>query len=143
MHPRDRSARVLAAAAEHGTHEMLQVFRGRRIGSDDDRAFVARHWDLDRMAERYQAFLDRFGGFERQASRMSPDDAFLLRFAVVFEHLETAWEDPDLPTALLPPRWPGVRARELARGLYTTLLPRAIEFGDRITHADVARSRRR
>jgi len=59
-----------------------------------------------------------------------PNPAFVLRFAVVFDFLEVAWRDPELIPRLLPPHWPGTKARRLARALYERLLPAAIAFGD-------------
>ena len=130
IHPRDRSARLLRAAAEHGVGDLVEVFNARRLGGRDEHEFVARHWDLDTLAGRYRGFLARFRPLERASRRISLEAAFLLRFAVVFDYLETAWDDPDLPAQLLPAGWPGSRARRLAGTLYRSLLPSALEFGD-------------
>ena len=130
IHPRDRSARLLRAAAEHRVSDLVEVFRALRLGGRDEKGFVARHWDLATLAGRYRGFLNRFRPLERESRRIPLEAAFLLRFAVVFDYLETAWDDPDLPAALLPARWPGVAARNLARRLYRSLLPRALAFGD-------------
>lgn len=132
VHPRDRSARLLSAAEAHGVADMIEVFRGRRLSAGSDREFVARYWRLEALAVRYRRFVARFGGLLARRSRMTRGDAFVLRFAVVFDYLETAWEDPDLPPSLLPPRWPGLRARQTARDLYQQLLPDALAFGDEV-----------
>ena len=128
LHPRDRSARLLAAARDHGVRDMVEVFRGRRIDGEDDRALVARHWNLDDIASRYDAFVERFEPLAR--ATFPTEAAFVLRFAVVFDYLEAAWQDPELTPALLPPKWAGTRARRLARDLYKRLLPGALAFGD-------------
>ena len=73
-------------------------------------------------------FLGAWGGDARRA-RWSPEEAFAARFALVFSYLEIAWNDPELPSALLPGRWPGGRARRLARGLYGRLQPGALRYG--------------
>jgi phenylacetic acid degradation operon negative regulatory protein len=127
LHPRDRSRRLLSAATGHGVRDMLEVFRGSRVADDtiDDREMVARHWDLGAIEARYEAFTTRYAPLGRSATSLAPESAFVLRFAVVFEYLEAAWQDPDLAPSLLPARWAGTRARRLARDLY-----RALAFGD-------------
>ncbi len=132
IHPRDRSARLLAAAEAAGISDMLDVFRGRRTGGESDREFVARHWRLDDIATQYDAFLIKYRWGSTRAIARSAEEAFLMRFAVVFDYLEIAWDDPDLPGALLPRKWAGTAARLLARRLYRAFLPDAIAFGDSI-----------
>lgn len=133
VHPRDRSARLLAAAREPGAGELLNTFRARRVGARDHRGFVAAHWDLSGLAVRYRAFLSRYR--PEGHSGAAPESAFLLRFALVFDYLEIAWDDPELPPALLPHDWPGMRARSRVRDLYRRLLPGAIAFGDALGSA--------
>lgn len=130
IHPRDRSARLLTAATELGTPGIVAVFRGRRLDSESDAAFVSRHWPLDDLAARYSDFLWRYAPFTRAGARPSPDESFLLRFALVFDYLEIAWSDPDLPDELLPRAWPGHRARRCAAELYQRFLPGAIACSD-------------
>jgi phenylacetic acid degradation operon negative regulatory protein len=131
LHPRNRSGRVLAAAAGHGVRDMLDVFRGSRLDNGvGDRALVARLWNLSSIASRYDAFVGRFAAMSRSAGSLPAEAAFVLRFAVVFDYLEAAWQDPDLGPALLPGTWAGMRARRLARDLYERLLPGALAFGD-------------
>jgi len=132
IHPRDRSARLLAAAAELGLRDVLDVFRCRRVGGEGDRDFVARHWELDDLAKRYRAFLGKYRWSSTSRLARTSEDSFLMRFAVVFDFLETAWDDPDLPPALLPRSWPGTTARRLARRLYRAFLPGALTFGDAV-----------
>jgi phenylacetic acid degradation operon negative regulatory protein len=130
IHPRDRSGRLLAAATELGTSNLLTIFRGRRLDAESDAAFVARHWPLETIASHYEAFLRRYGSFTTSRKRLTSEDAFMLRFALVFDYLETAWSDPELPPELLPHGWPGDRARRCAARLYRRFLPGAIAFGD-------------
>jgi phenylacetic acid degradation operon negative regulatory protein len=132
VHPRDRSARLLAAAQELGLRDVLDVFRGRRVGGESDREFVARHWRLDDLAQRYHALLEKYRWSATRRLARTSEEAFVMRFAVVFDYLETAWDDPDLPPALLPRGWPGIEARSLARRLYRAFLPGALTFGDAV-----------
>lgn len=93
-------------------------------------ALAARHWNLDQIEARYEAFTARYTSLIRSAASLPQESAFVLRFAVVFDYLEVAWQDPDLAPSLLPAKWAGTRARRLARELYRRLLPGALAFGD-------------
>jgi phenylacetic acid degradation operon negative regulatory protein len=132
IHPRDRVRRLRDAVREHRGEELLTLFRAARVETTSEAAFVARHWDLDDLAQRYRAFLDRYRPVAKRVTPVTGADAFLLRFALVFDYLETAWQDPELPAALLPARWPGVAAQRLAKRLYQRMLPEALAFGDRL-----------
>ena len=64
------------------------------------------------LRHEYVGFLERFQPLAaRQASSFPLDIQFALRFAVVLAFLEVAWKDPELPASMLPPQWPGVKAR--------------------------------
>jgi phenylacetic acid degradation operon negative regulatory protein len=131
IHPRDSTDRLLSAAKAHNASDLIEAFRGRRL-KQDDRGFAARHWDLDEIGRMYAQFVAHFSPLERSLRTTSPTVAFVARYSLVFEFLEVAWRDPSFPTELLPVRWPGEEARELAAALYRDLLPRAIEHADEI-----------
>lgn len=131
IHPRDRVERVMRAARGHDATDILEVFRASRVATDH-RVFAAEHWDIDGLSERYGTFVDRFAAVESSIATIDDEAAFVLRFAVVFAYLETAWRDPELPLDLLPRAWAGTKARMLAAHLYRGLLPRAISHADRV-----------
>jgi phenylacetic acid degradation operon negative regulatory protein len=132
IHPRDRTARLIAAARGHGVTDLLTIFRGRRQLPEDDRVLVSTCWDLRQIASGYRTFVKRFAPIAKGASAISDLQAFLLRFALVFDFLEIGWSDPELPLELLPPDWPGLEAKQLVQQLYRRLLPGALAFGDRL-----------
>jgi len=129
VHPRDRSARVLEAAARAGLRREIAVFRGTRHGDETDAEFVARLWDVRDLARRYRAFLGAFGSLA--AARVGTGErAFAGRLALAIAFLDVAWDDPGLPESLLPEDWPGPLARRTAREIYEKLLPGALAHGD-------------
>jgi phenylacetic acid degradation operon negative regulatory protein len=92
---------------------------------------------VGKLAQRYRRALRAFEALEKQLERgLSDRDMFRMRFAVVFEHLGVAWDDPSLPARLLPEDWPGAASRRLAARLYRRLSPGAIRFADAVL-ADV------
>lgn len=132
LHPRPRGERVLEAV-DPVVRKRLDVFRGDRVGRESESAFIARHWDVPALAERYRSVhreLERLASATQ--SGVTDIEAFRYRFEVVIRYLTVAWDDPDLPRTLLPDPWPGAAARELAASLYRRFLPGARRFGDRV-----------
>jgi phenylacetic acid degradation operon negative regulatory protein len=133
VHARDRADRLRHALADFGVGAFVTAFRADRIHGVADRDFAHAHWDLDALRDEYAAFVGRFQPLaSRSASAYRDDVHFALRFAVVLSFLEVAWKDPELPATMLPPRWPGTKARSLAQRLYERFLPGALAFGDEL-----------
>jgi len=133
LHPRDRTARLLAAAKQLEVSDRINLFRGPRVAGASDTKLVRDLWDTEAIAIRYRAFIRRFAPFtHKRPAWRSERDAFALRFAFMFEFFRITWDDPGLPAALLPEGWPGEEAREIADTLMTSLLPPAIAYGDQL-----------
>jgi phenylacetic acid degradation operon negative regulatory protein len=89
-------------------------------GVSEPTALAARLWPIERLAARYQSFVDRWQHVPADLANMRsrnqtlPDSAFLpgalamgLAYQACFD------DDPLLPPELLPHPWPGGAAREL------------------------------
>lgn len=89
-------------------------------GVSEPTALAARLWPIERLAARYQSFVDRWGHVPADLASMRrrhqtlPDSAFLpgalamgLAYQACFD------DDPLLPPELLPHPWPGGAARDL------------------------------
>lgn len=80
------------------------------LGRAEDVAAAA--WDLDRVREHYEAFIDDFQGI-----RPSGDEAcFRMQTLLVHAWRKFPFLDPDLPAELLPSGWPRRRAHDLFGG---------------------------
>jgi phenylacetic acid degradation operon negative regulatory protein len=83
---------------------------------------IAEGWDLAALAQRYRAFASRF---ERvlAALRVPPDPeaGFVVRTLLIHEYRRLHLRDPLLPGRLLPAAWPGIRAAELCRAIYSAV----------------------
>jgi phenylacetic acid degradation operon negative regulatory protein len=98
-----------------GLSGYVNLFQASYLAFGDLREQVARWWDLDRLQDLYQAFLDTAGPVLArwdQAAPAAPGDGEA--FADYVRAL-TAWRrlpflDPGLPADLLPPAWNGLRA---------------------------------
>lgn len=93
-----------------------------------DVELVRRAWDLDALASGYAEFIASYEPILVQL-RATPlpngadELAFLLRILLIHDYRRSLLRDPELPEVLLPPDWPGRRARLLCRELYKRLEP--------------------
>lgn len=141
IHPRVHATRLLSALRERGLTRFVTVIRGHVDGRDPE-ALAAECWDLKELAEGYRELIGRYEPLltDDIGTRWSGAAVLALKFAVVLDYLEVAWRDPDLPPRVLPPRWPGQEARQVAAGLNARLLPLAVAFGDTVMQRVMERS---
>ena len=95
--------------------------------------WLTARFKLEDAARRHRRFVQHYrwatalidGTATKAAATGTDEHDFLLRTMVVHEWRRARLADPDLPAALLPPRWPAVAAAELAGRLYHRLSPGA------------------
>ena len=73
-----------------------------------DAEILRRAWDLDALAERYQAFVAEFRG--RRPT--TPPERFAALIELVHAWRRFPFGDPEIPAELLPASWPGRRAKQ-------------------------------
>jgi phenylacetic acid degradation operon negative regulatory protein len=103
----DRVPEVEAVLAATGLLDGAQVFVASHTGHGDPAAMVRQAWDLAGIEARYQDFLAGF------ATATGDPLARLVELVHAWRRFPAI--DPELPTALLPPRWSGTRAAALFR----------------------------
>lgn len=126
-HPAPDMAAVEEHLAQFEGHQDLVIFdaavnEGREAHFG---ALLSRAWTLDELAQRYEAFAQRFAPVYRAATHKpaAPATAFRIRTLLVHEYRKIVLRDPLLPPALLPGDWPGIAAYELCRALYRLVAP--------------------
>ena len=87
------------------------------------RALAARAWPVTRVGAGYERFVQMFSNLAGKAAELAPLDAMATRVLLIHEYRRVVLRDPCLPTALLPPDWPGAAALGLCAGLYARLAP--------------------
>ncbi len=80
-------------------------------GSPGAADVVARAWDLDGLGTAYENFVaEQRPLVTAITSRSTDEEAYAARFTLVHAWRSFLFRDPQLPTSLLPPRWPGTSA---------------------------------
>jgi phenylacetic acid degradation operon negative regulatory protein len=92
------------------------------------RDVITEAWDLDDLAQRYQAFLDDVRGRRPR----SDADSFVAHTTLIHEWRRFVYLDPGLPLEFLPRGWIGVEARRLFDRYYERWRPRASDWFNRL-----------
>lgn len=85
---------------------VLRAETGDLVDADD---LLHRAWDLDALGARYEELI---ASFARRAPR-SDEARFAALVQLVHEWRRFPFIDPEIPSRLLPARWPGTRAKQL------------------------------
>jgi phenylacetic acid degradation operon negative regulatory protein len=94
-------------------------------------ALVRRAWDLDEIAGAYQRFVRELRPTVSGVTEDSGDEeAYAARFRLVHAWRTFLFQDPQLPPALLPERWPGTTAASFFDRHAARLRPAADRYVD-------------
>jgi phenylacetic acid degradation operon negative regulatory protein len=98
----------------------------------DPRELVARAWDLPSIARAYDDWLSQAADLVGGLPENAPDhQVFAARSRLLHGWRNFLFRDPGLPAELLPPGWPGEKARKYFEHEAARLLPAAAAFVDR------------
>jgi phenylacetic acid degradation operon negative regulatory protein len=99
-------------------------------GTPGATALVRRAWDLGRLARAYEIFTAEQRTALAPPGPTTDEAAYALRFRLLHAWRTFLFRDPQLPSALLPPRWPGTVAANLFDLHEARLRPAADRFVD-------------
>jgi phenylacetic acid degradation operon negative regulatory protein len=113
--PAQLAAETTDVLASDGLSGYVSLFTAGYLAFGDVRQEVGRWWDLDRLEQLYQAFIDAAGPVLAgwQACDGDPGQAFADYVRVLTAWRRLPFLDPGLPPELLPPDWNGTRAADL------------------------------
>lgn len=137
INPHHVEQRVMETADEMSISSHIEVFRGHRVGDEDQEALVAKCWDLPAVNARYKAFVDRWTARMEKDARggcenLDGERCYTLRFRLTNEFQSFPREDPYLPRPLLPDDWIGDRAAGTFRSIRDRLVGPADAYVERI-----------
>jgi phenylacetic acid degradation operon negative regulatory protein len=110
---------VRTLAVERG----VSVVAGRDVAGLEVRrlqTLVRDCWNLAALAAEYRRFIHRFDAVahDLRAARLDPEQCFVVRSILIHAFRRATLHDPQLPSDLLPARWPAAAAYALCRDLY-------------------------
>nr|WP_221473461.1 PaaX family transcriptional regulator C-terminal domain-containing protein [Planomonospora venezuelensis] len=112
--------------------EQVRAERFEAVLDGDPRALVARTWDLAAIGAAYEEWLARAVELVGALPDGAADDrVFAVRSRLLHGWRNFLFRDPGLPADLLPPGWPGEKARTYFEQEATRLLPAAAAFVER------------
>ncbi|MBI2307763.1 MAG: phenylacetic acid degradation operon negative regulatory protein PaaX [Rhodocyclales bacterium] len=122
----DRQLReVLAQTDSEGKVAVLKACALDGIVTTPLRTLVRQCWHLDRLADDYRRFAERFRPtlkWLESGKACDPQQCFVLRTLLIHEFRRIQLRDPQLPDTLLSKDWPGHTARALCRDIYALTL---------------------
>lgn len=133
--PHNRKIEVKNYCNELGIQQYVEIFSGVHMGLSLDKDLVQRCWDFEKIADNYQKFIEQYeAAYEncQNGNIPSPKDCFVERFWITHHFQSFPREDPNLPTALLPSNWIGLKARTLFENYRQLLEVRANQYADEI-----------
>lgn len=133
--PRDHERELANLLAELRLLDHASILVGRPSAALDPHRLVARAWDLDGLASRYDEFVGQYGEFEDPAARrrLSDRQALQVHAQMVHTFRQFPSMDPELPTNLVPPPASRARAIALFHDIYAALAPSARTYFDQVT----------
>jgi phenylacetic acid degradation operon negative regulatory protein len=132
--PAHLAAETQSVLAGDGLDGYVTLFTAGQLAFGDIRQQVGRWWDLDRLEQLYQAFIDAAGPV---LARWQDRPGAPARAFADYVRVLTAWRrlpflDPGLPPGLLPEDWRGARAAELFGRIRAELGGPAAEYAREI-----------
>jgi phenylacetic acid degradation operon negative regulatory protein len=121
---------VPAVLAEAGVR--FERFTARHAaGTEGAAALVRRAWNLPEIGSAYERFVQELRPVVSAIGEGSGDEeAYAARFRLVHTFRTFLFRDPQLPAALLPPRWPGAAAAAFFDKHASRLRPAADRYVD-------------
>lgn len=132
---REETARGILAAAELDPPPIL--FIGRVGSLAPEAEIIRRSWDLESLAQRYDGFLHDFGRLRPKGGQAT----FKALVDLVHSWRQFPFADPEIPSRLLPVKWPGSRAKQVFDDQRASWSPSAHNWYETVESVGSVRSR--
>ncbi|EAR59995.1 phenylacetic acid degradation operon negative regulatory protein PaaX [Neptuniibacter caesariensis] len=124
LHPQMQKSELQAVLQEYDYTDDVIIFEDMGEGSTATRPLrlqTRESWNLPKLAESYQSFLDKFRPIWNHINDKgipTPEQCFQIRTLLIHEYRRIILRDPELPDELLPGDWAGSAARQLCTNIY-------------------------
>lgn len=109
--------------------DCVEIFRSEALPPTQPEKIAREAFNIDQLADTYRTFLDRWDGAATTGLDPLPRNILLIA-----EWLLLIRQDPRLPSALLPPQWPGSLAEQRFRALRQQLTEPARATAESVLH---------
>ena len=137
--PHDRTKEVKNLLRKFNIEQYVNIFSAQHQGGVDPKKIVARCWDLDKIHQQYNDFLNdyrsKLAGHRQRletGETIAPSECFVERFNLTHEYRKLPFFDPDLPLELLPKNWLRPQAAALFNEYHGLLTEKANEYFDSV-----------
>lgn len=141
--PHNRTLELENIFNELEIQDYVEVFSGMRRDTSSVEALIQTCWDLPQLEAEYKDFIvhyrpeyDEFKAHSNGCANLSPDECFVRRFWLTHDFQPFPLKDPNLPTALLPSDWIGLKARQLFDNYRRSLETPANRFIDKVVKGE-------
>ncbi len=124
LHPGMDRTELQGILQEHGVQDKVIVMDTLAEETTASRAMrlqTRECWNLEKLSESYQHFLDQFRPIWnelKEQQQLDPQQCFMARILLLHEYRRILLRDPQLPEELLPGDWEGRAARQLCSNIY-------------------------
>lgn len=124
LHPQMQPAELQTMLQELNVLDDVIILEDMSEGRSPTRALrlqAREAWNLPKLAESYQSFLDKFRpvwNHLKDHEDITPEQCFQIRVLLIHEYRRIILRDPELPDELLPGDWAGSAARQLCTNIY-------------------------
>ena len=135
--PYDMTREVSELAERLNIENCVQIFSARQVGSANPKDIMNWCWDLDKIHEKYNDFVDKYQRKLKDHRKrlqagevIEPGECFVERFHLIHEYRRLPFYDPDLPLELLPRNWLRPQAANIFGEYHDLLANKANEYFD-------------
>ena len=135
--PYDMTREVSELAERLSIEDCVQIFSARQVGSANPKDIMNWCWDLDKIHEKYNDFVDKYQRKLKDHRKrlqagevIEPGECFVERFHLIHEYRRLPFYDPDLPLELLPRNWLRPQAANIFGEYHDLLANKANEYFD-------------
>ena len=130
-HPEAQAREFWIELKTQGLLSKTLIFNGNLEDENAAARLVALGWDLQDLGRRYQDFVTRFERVRtalRTRGGPDPQASFIARTLLIHDYRRLHLRDPLLPPRLLQDDWPGARAAELCREIYSRVFAQSEQY---------------
>ena len=135
--PYDMTREVSELAERLSIEDCVQIFSARQVGSANPKDIMNWCWDLDKIHEKYNDFVDKYQRKLKDHRKrlqagevIEPGECFVERFHLIHEYRRLPFYDPDLPLELLPRNLLRPQAANIFGEYHDLLANKANEYFD-------------